>query len=367
MAVYREGGRHEKSWRQPVPLNPAAILKLMRVFRRMRRAEPTFVSFNSLNACNQACPMCAVWRRDGEMLSVQELEPIFRDLRDFGFLVTEISGGEPFLRQDIHRIFAMLDRLGFLYTTATNGTLLTKAGIERLREAQGLLQIAVSLDSLDPAVYARLRGRDLLATALANLDLLLAARLQAPVKLNLVMNRLNYRETLDFLGFARERGIYLSVFPVNQGDGFLHRHSDPQFAASPAEREEMAALFLELARLRRAGEPLWEYSGFYLRAADYVLGKPVGPCDAGRIYIDLNADGQLAGCLDREGVGDIRVEGIASLWDRLQAQAGAVRACSETTPCFYTCTYNVSITARHQAAFLCETARVRWKRWLRGR
>ena len=342
------------------------ILKLLRVFWRMRRGEPTFVSFNSLNACNQACPMCAVWRRDGGMLSVDEMTPIFQDLRRFGLLVTEISGGEPFLREDIYQIFAMLDRLGFLYTTATNGTLLSPAGVERLRGAQGLLQVAVSIDSLDPENYARLRGRDLLSSVLANLELLIAARLKATVKINLVMNRINYRETLDFLAFARERGIYLSVFPVNQGDGFFHRHSDPQFVASAAEREEMAAIFRELARLRRAGEPLWEYSGFYERAADYVLGKPVGPCDAGKLYIDLNADGQIAVCLDREGVGDIRQESITELWGRLQAQAGAVKACSEATPCFYTCTYNVSITARHQAAFLLETARVRWRRFTRG-
>lgn len=347
-------------------MNPALALKLLRVFWRMRRGKPTFVSFNSLNACNQACPMCAVWRRDGEMLSVEEMEPIFRDLRDFGLMVVEISGGEPFLRQDIYRIFALLDRLGLLYTTATNGTLLTPEGIERLREARGLLQVAFSIDSLNPGLYARLRGRDLLPTALANLDLLVKARLKAPVKINLVMNRHNYGETFNFLRLARRLRIHLSVFPVNQGDGFFHRHSDPQFAPTPLERKEMAATFLELARLRLAGEPLWEYSGFYLKAADYVLGRPVGPCDAGGLYIDLNADGQVAVCLDREGVGDIRSEGIADIWGRLKAQAGAVKACSENTPCFYTCTYNVSITARHQAAFLRETARVRWRQWRRG-
>jgi len=346
-------------------MNPANLFKLLTVFWRMHRGLPTFVSYNSLNACNQACPMCAVWRRDGEMLSVAELEPIFADLKRFGLKVAEISGGEPFLRKDIYQIFELLDRLGFLYTTATNGTLLTAEGIERLKGARGLLQVAFSLDSLNRERYAFLRGRDLLPRALENLELLLGSGIKAPVKINLVMNRLNFRETWDFLEFARQRGIHLSVFPVNQGDGFFHRHSDPEFVATPEERREMAGIFRELARLRRAGEPLWEYSGFYERASDYVLGKPVGPCDAGRLYLDLNADGQVAVCLDREGVGDIRREPIAELWKRLEAQAGAVKACSTDTPCFYTCTYNVSITARHQVAFLLETARVSWRRLLR--
>ena len=345
-------------------MSPAAVLKLLRIFWRMKRLQPTFVSFNSLNACNQACPMCAVWRRDKAMLTLAEMEPIFRDLKKFGFMVVEISGGEPFLREDIYEIFAMLDRLGFLYTTATNGTLLTPAGIEKLRSAKGLLQLAVSIDSLDPETYARLRGGDFLAAALQNLELLRGARLQFPLKINLVMNRINFRETLTFLDFARSRGLYLSVFPVNQGEGFFHRHSDRQYQASDDEREQMAALFRELARLRRSGEPLWEYSGFYERAADYVRGTPVGPCDAGKLYIDLNADGQVAVCLDREGVGDIRQEGIRALLHRLDAEQENVRACQTRTPCFYTCTYNVSITARNETAFLLETLRIRLRRFL---
>ena len=311
--------------------------------------------------------MCSVWRRGGGMLSIEEMEPIFRDLRSFGFMVTEISGGEPFLREDIYDIFALLDQLGFLYTTATNGTLINANGIERLRSAEGLLQLAVSLDSLDSPTYERLRGRDFLPVVLQNLDLLLAAKLSFPVKLNLVMNRINYRETFAFLEFAKARGINLSVFPINQGEGFLHRHSDSQFRASPDERHQMAKIFRELARLRRAGEPLLEYSGFYELAADYVLGKPVGPCDAGKMYIDLNADGQVAVCLDHDGVGDLRQNSIRKLWPMLKSQNEKIKACYTGTPCFYTCTYNISLTARNEWAFLYETACVRIRQLLKRR
>jgi MoaA/NifB/PqqE/SkfB family radical SAM enzyme len=348
-------------------MNLSVILKLLRVFYRMRCNKPTFVSFNSLNACNEACPMCSVWRHGGGMLSIGEMEPIFRDLRSFGFMVTEISGGEPFLREDIYDIFALLDQLGFLYTTATNGTLITTNGIERLRSAKGLLQLAVSIDSLDHSIYEHLRGRDFLPVVMQNLELLLAAKLPFPVKLNLVMNRINYRETFAFLEFAKSRGIHLSVFPINQGEGFFHRHSDPQFRATEEERQEMAKIFRELARLRRAGEPLWEYSGFYDLAADYVLGKPVGPCNAGKMYIDLNADGQVAVCLDHEGVGDLRTNSIRQLWQTLAGQSDNIKACYRGTPCFYTCTYNISLTARNEFAFLCETARVRMRQFLKRR
>jgi hypothetical protein len=127
----------------------------------------------------------------------------------------------------------------------------------------------------------------------------------------------------------------------------------------------MAALFRELARLRKRGEPLWEYSGFYEKAAEYVLGGPVGPCDAGQLYIDLHADGGVSVCVDQPVVANLRKESIAAVWPKLAAEQGAVSQCSTATPCFYTCTYNVSMTARNELTFLRETARVRLRQFLR--
>ena len=129
----------------------------------------------------------------------------------------------------------------------------------------------------------------------------------------------------------------------------------------------MADIFRELARLRRQGEPLWEFSGFYEQAADYVLGLPVGPCDAGRLYLDLHADGKLAACIDQPAFADLRTEPVPDALQRLDAQNGHIRRCSTETPCCYTCTCNVSLTARHLFAFLRETALVRWRASRRAR
>ncbi len=332
----------------------------MRLFWRMHRRRPTFVSYNISTVCNEACPICSVWQRErGEELSMVEMERIFRDLKRFGFMVVEISGGEPFLRQDLFDAFALLDRLGFLYTTATNGTLLTPDSINRLRNARGLLQLAVSLDTLDRRLYQRLRGRDLLPRLLENLELLQRARLPQPVKLNMVMNRFNYRETPALLEFAKRHAFALSVFPVNLGEGFQHRSNPEEFIPDATERREMADLFRNLAQLRKGGEPLWEYSGFYEKAAEYVEGRPVGPCDAGGLYMDLHADGGVSVCVDQPVIANLRDRSIASVWPQLRGEEEAVQRCSATTPCFYTCTYNISLTARNEAAFLRETARVR--------
>jgi hypothetical protein len=146
---------------------------------------------------------------------------------------------------------------------------------------------------------------------------------------------------------------------VNLGEGFLHRSNPEQYFPDEGERREMAEIFLELARMRKRGEPLWEFSGFYEKAADYVLGRPVGPCDAAGLYIDLHADGGFSVCVDQPVIADLRNRSIAEIWPQLAAQQEAVARCAAATPCFYTCTYNISITAGNIAAFLRETARNR--------
>jgi hypothetical protein len=124
----------------------------------------------------------------------------------------------------------------------------------------------------------------------------------------------------------------------------------------------MAALFRELARLRREGEPLWEYSGFYELAADYVLGRGSKVCDAGELYVDLRVDGRLAVCVDQPAFADLRRESVASAWPRIVREEERVKQCAGETPCCYTCTTNLSLTSGHLVSFLLETARVRWRR-----
>jgi MoaA/NifB/PqqE/SkfB family radical SAM enzyme len=287
------------------------------------------------------------------------MERIFKGLRHSGIKVVEVSGGEPFLRKDIFEVLSLLDRLGFLFTVTSNGTVLSGALLEKLNGLSGLLQIGISIDTLDRDLYARLRGADMLPAVLAGLDAIRAGDLSFPLKINFTMSRFNYPETLPLLDFAGQRSLFLSVFPVNQGGGFLHRSDDPSLAPVARERAAMSEIFRTLARLRRAGEPLWEYSGFYDLSADYVLGRPVGPCDAGSLYLDLHADGTLAVCIDQEGFADLLREDVAGALERVAAQRGKITACAAGSPCCYTCTYNLSVTADHIVDFLRETLRVR--------
>lgn len=331
---------------------------------RLRRGRLAVASVNVLNRCNQACPMCAVHATPDHEPPLDDLERAFRALRDRGVRAVEISGGEPFLRRDLPALLALLDRLGLLFTLTTNGAVLTGPGLEALARARGLLQVALSLDSLDRERYRLLRGTDQLDRALAGLERLRSARLPAPLKLNFAMSRHNQAETPALLAFARERGLFLSAFPVNQGPG-AHRSHGEAFAASAAEREGMALRFEELARLRRRGAPLWEPSAFYRTAARFLRREPIGPCGAGRLYLDLRADGSVAPCVELPAVATATDLASGRAEEAMAAARAQVERCRAETPCCYTCTVNLAETGRHPLAFALEQGRVLLARRLR--
>jgi MoaA/NifB/PqqE/SkfB family radical SAM enzyme len=323
---------------------------------RLRRGRPTVASVNVLNRCNQACPMCSVHAAPDHALSLADLDRAFGALRAGGVAIVEVSGGEPFLRRDLPEVIALLDRHRLLFTFNTNGTALTDDGLGALARSRGLLQLAMSLDSLDADRYALLRGRDLLAKALLGLDRIQAARLPAPVKLNVAVSRHNHEEVPRLLAFAGERGLFLSAFPVNQGPG-AHRSASAAFASAEEERARIASLFDDLARLRRRGAPLWEPSAFYRAAARFVRGEPLAPCGAGRLYLDVRADGTVAPCVELPAVATLDELSSGAAWRALEGAAGAVAACRAATPCCYTCTVSLAETARHPVAFALESAR----------
>lgn len=333
---------------------------------RLAAGRTAAASINLLNRCNQACPMCQVHAAEDVALPLPALERAVGALRASGVRVVELSGGEPFLRDDLPAVVRLLDRAGLLYTFNTNGTAVREDGLAALAAARGLLQVAVSLDSLDRDRYRLLRGRDLLPAALEGIARLRAARLPAPLKLNLAMSRHNHAETPALLAFARDRGLFLSVFPVNQGPG-AHRSRTGLFDASPAEAEEMARRFEALAALRRAGEPLWEPSAFYLAAADFLRRRPLAPCGAGRLYLDLRADGSIAPCVDLPAVGTVEDLVAGRLPEALAAAREGVAACRRDTPCCYTCTVNLAETGRRPVRWALETAHVLARAWWRRR
>ena len=186
--------------RSSSPSAPSLVDGFGRSFRYLR--------LSVTEVCNFRCAYCLPDGYRGKADGFLEVDEIARLLAAFAALgVTKVrlSGGEPSVRADLDRIIAAAATTPGVSRVAltTNGWRLDRQ-VRRWRDS-GLTHLNVSVDSLDPAVFARLTGHDRLEDILSGVDTALGLGLGA-VKLNAVL----LRDTADtvferFADWLRDR------------------------------------------------------------------------------------------------------------------------------------------------------------------
>lgn len=121
-------------------------------------APPLISSIQITMNCNSRCNYCDIWKlRENEAISIDTLEEIFRSLSELGVKIVSLTGGEPLTRDDISDIVRLARYYGLQSHICTNGISLTKRKAIELVDA-GVSSIILSLDTLDPEIYEKLRG-----------------------------------------------------------------------------------------------------------------------------------------------------------------------------------------------------------------
>jgi cyclic pyranopterin phosphate synthase len=169
--------------------------------------------------CNFRCTYCMpreVFGADfrfmprAELLTFEEVARLSRLFVALGVEKIRLTGGEPLLRRDLERLVAMLAPLPGVrdLTLTTNGSLLARKA-RSLAEA-GLRRITVSLDSLDPVVFAQLNDVDFPVSDVLNGIAAAEAAGLSPIKVNMVVRRgVNESSVLPMARFCRERSYIL--------------------------------------------------------------------------------------------------------------------------------------------------------------
>lgn len=167
--------------------------------------------------CNYRCVYCRTGN-DGAQYSELPLADYLRIIRVFvslGIEKVRLTGGEPLLRRDLTTLIREVatpiggdggHHLDIAITT--NGHLLA-AQAQALRDA-GLSRVTVSMDAVDPDVFARItRVPGSYERVLAGVRAAQAAGL-GPVKVNCVLLRgFNDDQIVPFVHFARSEGVIL--------------------------------------------------------------------------------------------------------------------------------------------------------------
>lgn len=178
------------------------------------------VRFDSLRNPSPPTPITREWKPRSQILTFEEIERIVRVAVRAGIEKVRLTGGEPLLRQGLEFLVERLSRIPGVADLAmtTNGFLFPQKA-HALRQA-GLQRVSFSLDSLDPANFKKITGRDGLRSVLAAIDLGRELGFH-PVKVNAVVIRdLNDHEIEALADFARQKDLsfrFIEFMPLDSG------------------------------------------------------------------------------------------------------------------------------------------------------
>ena len=269
-----------------------------------------------MDRCNFRCPYCMPrdtfhdgyrFLKSNERLGFEEILRLSRIFVHEGVRKLRITGGEPLLRPNLSDLIGDLSGIPGVEDIAltTNGVLLAKYATE-LRAA-GLHRITVSLDSLDPQVFARMSGGfGGVEEVIDGIDHALRAGL-APIKINAVIQRaINDDGAIALLERFRGTGVivrfieYMDVGNRNAWDQSLVVPSSEllQRVAQRWPLRPLGANYQGEVAERYAYEDGAGEVGFI----SSVTQPFCGDCSRGR----LSSDGSLYTCLFAQKGFDLR-------------------------------------------------------------
>ena len=220
----------------------------------------SYLRLSVTDRCDLRCSYCMPERMAflprAEVLGLDELDRLAAAFIRKGVRKLRLTGGEPLVRRNILDLIAGLSRFlssGELdeLTLTTNGTRLAEHAADLAR--CGVRRVNVSLDSLDPATYARITRGGRLDGVVKGIDAALAAGLE--VKLNAVALREdNLHELVALAEWAHARGAALTVIEVMPMGSVEAERIDQHVAMTEVRRRfEQRWTLTDLAR--RTGGP----------------------------------------------------------------------------------------------------------------
>jgi cyclic pyranopterin phosphate synthase len=286
-----------------------------------------------IDRCNFRCTYCMPldeypWTPTAQILTFDEIERLARIFVDLGVEKIRLTGGEPLLRahlEDLIGRLAALDGLRELCLT-TNGSLLADK-VGALKEA-GLKRINVSIDTLDPEKFARIRRRGELDRVLDGLFAAKKAGL-GPIKVNCVVERgVNEDDILPLVEFAREHGFearFIEYMDVGNANSWRSEKVVPKREIL----DRIAGRFPVRELGREAGTaPAVDYEFLDGQGSVGVIASVTEPFCGTCTRARLTADGKLVTCLFSDVGRDLRepLRSGASDDDLVAAIGGTWRA-----------------------------------------
>jgi GTP 3',8-cyclase len=294
----------------PLAATPATVGALRDHHGRTKRK----LRISLTDRCNFRCPYCMPERPEfmdrADRLTRPELRRLLHlFVGELGIQRLRLTGGEPLLRRDLEGVIedcGELRALGLERVSLTTNAALLARRAAALKTA-GLDDLNISLDALDPKVFARLSGGRAVGPVLEGIAAAQAAGLA--LKLNAVIVRgINQTEVLPLTHWALERGLplrFIEFMPLD-GRGEWSRER----VVTEAEILELLRHEYQVTALPRSNDPAAYFSllgGRLHEGADLgIIATVSNPFCASCDRLRVTADGKLYPCLFSENGPSLR-------------------------------------------------------------
>jgi radical SAM protein with 4Fe4S-binding SPASM domain len=164
--------------------------------------------------CNLECVMCGVWTQPNGVFTANGFwetgaRDIFPHLKEIDF-----KGGEPFIQKDFYRLIDEVSAVNAdcRWFLTTNGHYRFNDKIKKAMEKINIIRLSVSIDSLQPENFSKIRKKGKLETVLQTLDAFIEQKnhgegLIEQINANFVVQKANWREVPAFYKFCRDKKI----------------------------------------------------------------------------------------------------------------------------------------------------------------
>lgn len=309
---------------------------------RRAAAPPRYLFIETTTECNLACKHCHMWLTKepaGTLTTPEKLALVEEFGRWSPGGVVVLTGGEPFRKPDEVMALSRCARAAGLSTAAnTNGTLVPRELFADLLTT-GPRYLVVSLDSPDPEVFDRLRGRKGVHAQVSSLiaDLVEERRRVHPstdvrVLVNAIVCRTTLPGLLELARSVRSLGADGIMFQalgrtfMNQGTG------DPFFDAEiPRDLGETDRLLDALIEQRNRDRFIQtdardlEWMKLYFRNPDFISEPVCGSADR-NMMVSMYGEIQLCFAMKQftggEPVARTRSSSLRAAWEG-ESAAGA--------------------------------------------
>lgn len=264
--------------------------------------------------CNARCNMCSRYKapsRPEEEISVETI----RKLPKMYF--TNITGGEPFIREDLRDIVAELRKISDRIVISTNGFFTDR--IVKLCEEFNDIGIRISIEGLEETNNA-IRGLDDgFNRGLTTLKKLVEMGMK-DVGFGMTVQDMNAKDLVPLYEISNEMGMEFATASLHNSFYFVENKNIIH------DREMVAANFEKLInRLLESNSPKkWFRAYFNHGLINYIYGEPrLLPCDMSFDTFFIDPYGDVMPCngtKNKEVMGNLNTQTWDELWNSAQAE-----------------------------------------------